>query len=244
MWNSEGTASLIAKTYRYLGSHLFGERFYNQPIIECILLHASEHSTFIDIGAHVGVITTAVADRFIRCVAVEPSPANLEFLRRSVSARGWENCKVVPSALGEREGSATLYLSESNTGDNSLVRRDELSKSIKVPVTTLDRLVEQSGVVGPFLIKIDVQGCELIVLRGARRTLAGECTVVSEFWPWGLKSAGHGADQYLEFMSSQGYAAHELNGRSIPQSKLDRLCQLGDHSRFVTVDLLFMKKRH
>jgi FkbM family methyltransferase len=141
-------------------------------MIDCICSHAVNHPTFIDIGAHSGLITTAVADRFNYCLAVEPAPANLARLQQAVSSRKLENCRVVPCALGEREGFAALHLSEVSNGDDTLARRDDLTRSITVPVTTLDLLIEESKVAGPFFIKIDVQGYELMVFLGGERTLA------------------------------------------------------------------------
>ena len=115
------------------------------------------------------------------------------------------------------------------------------SESVTVPVTTLDLLLERIGANSPFLIKIDVQGYELFVFRGAERTLAKECTVVSEFWPWGLESAGYKAKDYLQLMEARGYSACDLKGYPIARNKLDKICEHGKHDRFVVTHLLFQR---
>jgi hypothetical protein len=66
--------------------------------------------------------------------------------------------------------------------------------------------------------------------------------VISEFWPWGLKSASCNATDYLEFMQANGYTACELTGLPLSERKLDRLCRLGESDRFVVTDILFRKR--
>jgi len=238
---AEGALGMMTKIYRYVGMRVFGLDFYQKPVIDCICSHAAKHRTFIDVGAHIGIITTAVAHLFERCLAIEPSPQNITQLRRAVQSKRLKNCQVIACALGDRVGFATLYLSESDTNANSLAKREDLGKGIQVPVTTLDLLVEETGTTGPFLIKIDIEGYELFVLRGAERTLAKECTVISEFWTWGLESAGCKAKDYLEFMKERGYTACELKGHPVRQSKLVRLLELGKDDRSIVTDLLFSK---
>jgi FkbM family methyltransferase len=189
------------------------------------------------------VITVAAGHKFQRCIAIEPAPSNLAELRCAVESRKLQNCQIFPVALADRAGVATLYFSRSDKIQkfDSLVRRDGLLESIQTPVTTLDNIVEESGTTGPFVIKIDVEGYELKVCKGAVRTLAQECTIVSEFWPWGLRSAGSRPYDYILFMKERGYEAHSLNGRLLPEAKLYRLSEMGEHDPFVVTDILFLK---
>ena len=143
--------------------------------------------------------------------------------------------------LGKEAGLATLYFSDAKTDQGSLAKQGSL-KEVKVPVTTLDLIIEQSGVSGPFLIKIDVQGWEFFVFSGATQTLKKEAIIISEFWPMGTrKSAGCKASDYIELMKTNGYTACYLNGKPIPPYRLNRLCALGQHDRFVVTDILFQK---
>lgn len=233
--------SACARAYRYFGAKIFGEKFYHKPIIDSILSYAAKNRTFIDIGAHIGVITTAVAHRFEYCLAFEPLPQNVAQLRYAVESNRLRNCQVFACALGDRVGVTNLYCSESSSTNNSLIKRDRLKKCIKVPVTTLDLIVEETNVIEPFFIKIDVEGYEPFVFRGAHQTLAKSCTILSEFWPWALKSGGYKAKDYLKFMKKYGYIACDLKGRPITQKKLVRFCELFEDDRFVETDLLFQK---
>jgi hypothetical protein len=119
----------------------------------------------------------------------------------------------------------------------------EALKEKLVKIYTLDEVIKKSGVKGPYLIKIDVQGYEFKVFKGGKETLSKECLIISKFWPFGLKSAGDDPFQYIEFMKEFGYQTYDLHGVSLSTSKLARLCKLGIHDPFVVMDILFIKKR-
>jgi len=148
---------------------------------------------------------------------------------------------VIECALGDHKGKAPLYCKSPGSGENSLVRRCGLEQTVEVSVMTLDEVVRKTGVLEPFFVKIDVQGYEHSVLRGARETIAGMCTLISEFWPWGLKTAGASPNEYLELLNAHGYRAFELDGRRVSQKKIERLCEFGQDDPFVVTDLLFRK---
>ncbi|MCL5067183.1 MAG: FkbM family methyltransferase [Thaumarchaeota archaeon] len=239
---SEGLKSTASKIYRYLGMQVLGVDFYNKPLVNCIKTQtlAKKYQTYVDIGAHVGTILVRVANLFECCMGVEPSERNLIELRRSVKCLG-DNCKIFPVALGSKEGRVTLYESVVNTGDNSVSPRSDLVSGRSVPMITLDTLIERERTAGPFLIKIDVQGNELSVFQGAERTLKSDCTIITEFWPWGLLAAGNDPNMLLEYMKLHGYVCHNLAGEELTENWLNRFCELGKTRRFVTTDLLYCK---
>jgi FkbM family methyltransferase len=144
------------------------------PILETFL---SAGSTFVDVGANIGVYA-AWASRRVgatgRVIAFEPVPATREHLERVVADNALENVRVVPKALGAEPGTVMLWLVPKASGLASAVAPADASSArpVEVPLTTLDD--ELSSVVGPppALVKIDVEGYELSVLRGAMRTLA------------------------------------------------------------------------
>ncbi len=238
---TQGTLVTLSLVYRYLGMKIFGKQFYQKPICDCIRSHAEKHPTFIDIGAHTGTIISSVGKRFSRCLAIEPLPQNVSKIKAVIQLNKIINCQVIAQALGNQVGLATLYFSDAETDQSSLAKHGGL-KEVKVPVTTLDLIIEQSGVLGPFLIKIDVQGWEFLVFSGAKQTLMKESTIISEFWPWGIASAGCKAIDYIELMKTNGYTACYLNGKPIPSHRLNRLCALGQQDRFVVTDILFQKR--
>ena len=141
-----------------------------------------EPRTLLDAGASHGEFSAAAGIAFpgLRIHAFEPLPDVFEDLR-FVLAR-FPGATAHPVALGDAEGEASLYRSE-NAGSSSLLPiREEHERAFPgtgtvgretVRVATLDRMVEEHGLelAPPVLLKIDVQGFEDRVLRGAERTL-------------------------------------------------------------------------
>ncbi|NUQ63024.1 MAG: FkbM family methyltransferase [Pirellulales bacterium] len=126
----------------------------------------------VDAGAFIGRYTLAYA-RAVgptgRVVAVEPLPANYRLLTGNVALNRYSNVTCVPYALGRDAGEVRLtYDAETSTA--SAFRR--LSRSVVVPQTPLDDLLDQLGIRSIDLLKIDVEGAELDVLEGSRRVLA------------------------------------------------------------------------
>ena len=125
--------------------------------------------TFIDIGAHIGSVISAVQMEVpsATIIAIEPIPGKAAHLRRK-----FPTVQVHQVALGNSEGNAIFFVNVERSGYSSLSRPvgREAAKIIEitVPMSLLDRLVDSNCVDA---IKIDVEGAELDVLRGSVRTI-------------------------------------------------------------------------
>ncbi|MEO5922214.1 MAG: FkbM family methyltransferase [Bryobacteraceae bacterium] len=150
--------------------------------------------TFLDIGANLGYYT-ALALRVIgsgSIVALEPDPENFGFLQRTVAADKSALVHCVNKAAGAANGKQTLFTSSSNRGDNRLYSNDLCEGQVEVEACTVDSLLSSLSVESVDLIKIDVQGFEGHVFWGMRDTVRRSANLIllSEFWPYGLESAG------------------------------------------------------
>lgn len=241
VWRAEGLLPAVAKFARYVGSTIGPEDYLQRPIIKRVQSLSRDHNSFIDVGANIGMITLPVAHLFEQCIAIEPLRETFSKLEQSIKLQGLTNTNALNCALGNERSVRSMYASKSSADTASLAEYDDLRAHSQVNVDTLDSIVETYSVKPPILIKVDVQGWELHVFEGAAATLEKECTVISEFWPWGLKSAGCKPQDYLEFMESRGYVPCSLAGRPFAKKKLDRLCRLGSNNRYVTTDLLYLK---
>jgi FkbM family methyltransferase len=123
-----------------------------------------------DVGAHIGAVTLrAMCNPLVSEVhAFEPNPAVADLLQLHVGLSRGAPVHVHHCALDQESGEARLAPGPtSNTGLSTITT----SGSIVVPTDTIDRLVFEGGVRAPTLLKVDVEGAELRVLRGAARLL-------------------------------------------------------------------------
>ncbi len=125
-------------------------------------------SLFVDVGANVGLYTILAIEAGAEVIAVEPSRIARDRLDSNLRLNGY-TAEVVPAALGETEG--TLRLTTALDNQNHLVLDGDSDglESEEVPVLTLDGLAGERTIDG---LKVDVEGAELLVLRGARGLLA------------------------------------------------------------------------
>jgi FkbM family methyltransferase len=126
--------------------------------------------------------------------AFEPSPSAFESLGQNLAANGVSNVLPIGRALSDRVGTIAFhevpfFTAGSFTAEEGAYLASEAvgSTLLEVPCTTLDAFVESSGVERVDVVKIDVEGAELRVLDGAKRTLADHRpTVLMEFNSFGF----------------------------------------------------------
>lgn len=122
-----------------------------------------------DIGANVGfysLLSAAVLRDQGRIFAFEPLPRNLQYLRRHIAINKRESIEVIDLALADISGTETFQLAASHA-----MGRLSSEGSVSVRVETLDALHDRGVLPDPDLMKIDVEGAEFRVLRGAVRML-------------------------------------------------------------------------
>jgi FkbM family methyltransferase len=132
--------------------------------------------TFVDVGANKGdfsLIAARTAGPEGRVIAFEPGPENATWARKSVELNGYPNVELLEVALSDSEGEAKLHLGR-RSGWHSLVSRPVDQDTITVRTRTLDTVLAERGSPTVDMLKIDVEGSELAVLRGARQTLSQE----------------------------------------------------------------------
>ncbi len=151
----------------------------------------------LDVGAYVGVYTLKAAKR-AGCeghvISVEPEGENFRFLLRNIEINGCDNVVPVRAALSDFEGDGLLYLSARGSGEHSMLPRSH--RKVSVPVYTVDGLMKRLQVDSLDVMKIDVEGAEMGVLRGSSQMLrehrigglvvaayhyASECSEVNDF---------------------------------------------------------------
>lgn len=168
-------------------------------------------ATVIDVGANIGYNTlhaARLAGASGRVVAVEPTPDNLEVLRRNLAAAQLTNVVVAPVAAGRAASTRDLFVRGQISAVNSLFPEScyaAVTAVLPVPVVPLDDLVEGAADV----VKIDVEGAELEVLEGMPRILRTPgASLIVEWHPQLQRLAGFDADALPRWLLAQGWQLH------------------------------------
>jgi FkbM family methyltransferase len=189
----------------------------------------------IDVGAHIGFFTMQMADAVGaagRVFAFEPFDANADLLERSVAENRFaDRVTFARAAVGASIGSATLTfpLETLNSGGAYLLRDGTapLAGNLQttVPLVSLDSLAPARPV---RFIKMDVEGAEPQVVRGAERLLREDRpTILSELHPTQLaRASGSSAAAFLDQMKALGYRAQTIAGAPIDRAPEDALVSI------------------
>ena len=190
---------------------------------------------FVDIGANVGLYSALALSHRNQpntVLCIEPHNESLHYLKKNIDANHLNSkVDVIISnyAVSASEGSGNLFINNDNKGDNRLYSDKLLdAKPQTVETTTLDKLCLENDIANIQFIKIDVQGFEFNVLKGATKVLhhSDDCILMSEFWPYGLNQSGGSALDYHHLLKTLGFELFVLqaNGQLI-HFKMDILEQ-------------------
>lgn len=128
-------------------------------------LNIPDNSVYLDIGANVGLHSILYSKTAKEVHAFEPLRKNLEYFQKMVSINKIKNIKILPCAVLDFEG-----LAKFEEGDSSATGKISRNGKIEVNVITLDKYIKRSKI-SPDIMKIDVEGAEVSVLKGARNLI-------------------------------------------------------------------------
>lgn len=153
-----GVVEMALGSYEYEKRLLFEARVRNSSVV-------------YDIGAHVGFYTL-LASQLVgaegKVIAFEPVRRNLDYLRRHLEINHCVNVVVIEAAVSDRSGTAPF----SQGVDYSQGHLSQTKGNIMVNTVSIDELIRNGDAPAPDYMKIDVEGAELLVLKGARSTLS------------------------------------------------------------------------
>jgi FkbM family methyltransferase len=197
---------------------------YEDFSLDLMLRFAGRDSTVVDVGAHYGIYSLLAARAGARVVAFEPLPENFEVLRKNIRANRLD-VDARQSAASDAEGRRHFNVPwASDSAGFSAHPIAETIRTIEVSTRTIDSVLAGTRV---DVLKIDTEGHEIEVLRGASDTLAANprLKLLVEFSPACLASAGHEPEELLTHLLDHGfrpYVVHE------DRRQLDRIDDPGD----------------
>ena len=213
--------------------HFFGT--YEPEVRAQITRWLAPGATAIDVGANVGwhaLLMGALVGPGGRVHAFEPNDSTRSRLQAAIDANHLTQITVDPRALSDRAGTARFQAPQAGevwdgTGRLTSAPADGQPPGPSVECATLDAFVAEHGIDRLAFIKIDVEGWELSVLRGARRTLETlGPAIVFEYDPaYVARCGGSGAD-LTACLADAGYLLFTLDRRRAPLA-LPRLAERG-----------------
>lgn len=169
-----------------------------------------------DVGAYRGTYTLVAAScagTSGHVFAFEPTRANAEAIAANVRLNAFDKrVTIEQAAVSDREGTASFFAWGDAT-TNSLAQQQSESKAVEIRTITLDGYF--TGRL-PDIVKIDIEGAELLALRGASRILASDAYIICELHPYAWKDFGHTGDDLQTLLRHYNrYAADLTSGAEI-----------------------------
>ena len=205
----------VAITYRNI-TELLGTVFFqlesigtlanDQIATQLVTQICQPEKTFVDVGAHIGSIISSIIhhDNTVKIIAIEAIPEKVSKLQRKFS-----NVKFHGCAVGDCVGDISFFINTRQSGYSSLGRpkadgNGNFIVEIRVPINKMDNLITSKEV---DVIKIDVEGAELGVLRGSKELIANcRPIIMFESGPVDNEGLGYTKEALWEILSDQNYA--------------------------------------
>lgn len=173
---------------RIVSQELFFKGIFEPELTAVVQRLVLSDTVFVDVGAHIGYYTLIASSRAKKGMvyAFEPQNDNFALLRRNVAANRLENVKLFNLAVADRSGRRIkLYCNTSNMGNNSIYSKDIVSDYVEQEARTVTLDDALKSVRRVDIVKIDVEGAEMDVLRGMRRLLrrSPKVTLLVEYVP-------------------------------------------------------------
>lgn len=215
----------------FLQAHLYLYGSYELPSVRFIRRVVKPGDVVVDVGAQIGYITLAMATLAPGKVIVhafEPEPLNIQRLRNNIALNPGVDVRIVEKAVSDSNGAIRLYLSKDhNAGTHSTISggTNVSDDYVEIPAVTLDTYVRDQNIAALRLMKIDVEGGEYEVIKGAHETLTSlRPIVLMELSDALQESRGFSTVEFKKLMKQFGYSAYTIadDGGLVPSSDEQR----------------------
>jgi FkbM family methyltransferase len=211
---------MLLETNDHLAQQMRCEESFEPAVRNEVVRIASHGVNVIDIGANIGYFTV-MASKLIgaekRVFAFEPQARIVERLRRNVALNPPCNVEIFPIALSDRAGTVTFNLppiGKESYGSIHANGRFEVMTQVEVETQRLDDVMSKLGNPQIGLIKMDAEGAELPILRGAEKLLSSPArpALIFEANEENCKPFGYCVFDLLQYVHSLGYRLRQLDG--------------------------------
>ena len=211
---------------------------WERRYMELFCSKIKEGDVVVDVGAYIGIFSLLASERVgdKGCVyAFEPVPRSYERLMRNLEINKVKNVKAYNLGLSDRNESLPVYIPKEIPAEASLCQSSatEFSKGtnmqkevIKVSLKPFDQFSEEEGLNHVDVVKIDVEGAELKVLKGMKKVLKSDnLKLFVEISPQLIELMGGTVQELIKLLSDSGF-------KSAYSIKLKKRMSLSELMRF------------
>lgn len=198
---------------------MFSENFYYEANLVYwfekslnYLRRRQKDIVFFDIGSNSGYYSLISSEVCSKVYAFEPSKRSAKIIKHNLKVNKVENVEIINLGLGVKD-ETLLFHSYSSSGNDSFVKRNipvghelKYRNSKHVKIRSMDTLIKSNGLKYPNIMKIDVEGLELFVLKGGVDSIKASLPIIIvEYSQSTSKDAGYNKVEIPKFLESLGY---------------------------------------
>ena len=212
---------------------LFFEGIYEETLIKCIVQELPQNGIFIDVGANIGAVSVFVAMQRpdVTIFAFEASPTIYTYLALNITQNKLENVHALNLAVHtENDLELDFYAPRDKFGKGSFVNTFECLPE-KTKTIRLESFFEQQGI-HPDLIKVDVEGFEVLIFKslGKYLTESAKPKIIFEFVDWAERESSlFSPGDAQKFLIDNQYQLHLLNDyvKNLSKSSIHNVAECG-----------------
>ena len=215
-----GCTYLLPNIQENVGFDIFINGGYEPDIQELIFRLLPANGCFLDLGANIGSIVVPVAKRRpdITALAVEAAPWIFTYLEKNISKNQLTNVRLINNALFNEDNRELDFFSPHDKYGKGSLSPVFTNEGVKVKTRKVDTLLKELQLTKVDLLKIDVEGFEYFVFKGAEALLSAPDApvIIFEFVDWAEKLAmglTPGAAQVL--LVEKGYTLYEIHAAGL-----------------------------
>lgn len=173
-----------------------------------ILEEVKSGDVFFDIGACVGLVSVHAARKGARAYSFEPDPYYRSRLKKNLSLNGLNNdVTIIEWAVSDAQGEVPLF-TDGVGGFSPSLRKVGDRGAVNIKTDTIDNAIQRGEILPPDIVKLDIEGAEILALRGMHKMLSSNKApraIFMEVHPELLKQFASSSAEVIEFVESFGY---------------------------------------
>lgn len=221
----DGDVRMAVDLGEHMGSQIFWFGYYARDVLFALRGRIRPGMVFLDVGANIGEVSLFAAKRVGpdgRVISFEPVDDLADRFARNVAKNGFEQVMLLRVGAADREAEAVIFSESAKFQDGSrhrglgtTYRSDVRSEPTQiVPLTTIDKVVDDLALQRVDIMKIDIEGAELPALHGAEKVLRRfKPSIAIEIGLDTCRQAGYDPKDIFDYLTLLGYTFFRIGRR-------------------------------